>query len=139
MKRRFLHDLPLPFAVVCYTLVAIVLSLICYLPFYFIIGGLARIGFVFAIVIPGMVAPAISFVLLRLSRRLERAQSALKQATAAAESASQAKSEFLATMSHELRTPLNHIIGFTELVLDERLGPMSEDRRGYLSDALGSF
>jgi len=40
----------------------------------------------------------------------------MRQARAAAEAASQAKSRFLANMSHELRTPLNSIVGFTQLV-----------------------
>ena len=39
----------------------------------------------------------------------------LVRATEAAEQASQAKSEFIATISHELRTPLQSVIGFSEL------------------------
>ena len=40
--------------------------------------------------------------------------------------ASRLKSEFVANMSHELRTPLNSIVGFTELMIDERFGPLPE-------------
>lgn len=45
------------------------------------------------------------------------------------------KSDFLAKVSHEVRTPLNSIIGFAELMNEEQLGPISNERyRGYIRD-----
>jgi len=67
-----------------------------------------------------------------------RTEVELKKAKAAADKANQAKSGFLANMSHELRTPLNHIIGFTEMVVDNKFGQLNEKQNKYLTNVLQS-
>lgn len=58
-------------------------------------------------------------------RERRRTEEARRTALVLAESASQAKTNFLTGMSHELRTPLNAIIGFSEMIKDGVLGPVS--------------
>jgi len=62
----------------------------------------------------------------RAAERERRARREAEVARAAAEAASQAKSEFVAALNHELRTPLQAITGFTELLRTLDLPP---DRR----------
>ena len=87
--------------------------------------------------------------LIRLNKGLEervaertaeirKSNEMLKKAAETADAANQTKSDFFANMSHELRTPLNHIIGFTEIVLEQHFGEINKTQREYLSDVLNS-
>ena len=65
---------------------------------------------------------------LRDMTQWKRAEEELIEARRAAEEASATKTEFLTRVSHEIRTPLNAIIGFSELMAEERFGPIGNQR-----------
>jgi PAS domain S-box-containing protein len=65
----------------------------------------------------------------------EKAEIALLAAKNEAETANQAKSEFLARTSHEIRTPIHGVMGTINLVMDSKLEP---DQRQYLTLAMTS-
>jgi len=58
----------------------------------------------------------------------------LEQQNRRMQEANRLKSEFLANMSHELRTPLNAVIGFSEVLVDERAGPLNDTQHDFLTD-----
>src|SRR5882724_4289476 len=62
----------------------------------------------------------------------KRTEELLMRAKEDAERASKFKDQFLSTMSHELRTPLNAVLGFSDLLADERYGPLNDRQRRYI-------
>lgn len=60
---------------------------------------------------------------------------ALRAALRQAEMANKMKASFLAAMSHELKTPLNAVLGFSEIIRDQVLGPVGQQAyRDYAGD-----
>jgi PAS domain S-box-containing protein len=76
---------------------------------------------------------------LRDMTTFKKAEGELVGAKRAAEEASAQKSDLLAKISHEIRTPLNAIIGFAEVMLEERFGSIGNERyKEYLRDVHAS-
>jgi len=63
----------------------------------------------------------------------KRTEELLMRAKEDAERASKFKDQFLSTMSHELRTPLNAVLGFSDLLADERYGPLNDRQQRYVA------
>jgi PAS domain S-box-containing protein len=73
--------------------------------------------------------------LLRDLTHWKKVEQELDSARRQAERASALKSDFLAKVSHEIRTPLNAILGFAEVITEERFGAIGNERyRDYLKD-----
>ncbi len=79
----------------------------------------------------GQLGRALASMAQAISHResdLATAMAALEQSRDEAVRANRAKSEFLGNMSHELRTPLNAVMGFSEMMKTEALGPLGSAR-----------
>jgi two-component system, sensor histidine kinase len=71
--------------------------------------------------------------------RLERQSGKLTEALQTAEEASRAKTTFITHMSHEFRTPLNGILGLSEMIATEILGPVGNPKyKEYAWDIVSS-
>jgi signal transduction histidine kinase len=82
------------------------------------------------LMLSGRVAGAVALV-QDVTERVAR-EAELRDALERAESASQAKSDFMAAMSHELRTPLGAILGYADLLSTEIVGPLSDLQKQHM-------
>ncbi|MFZ3185247.1 MAG: response regulator [Pseudomonas sp.] len=74
----------------------------------------------------------------RLDDEVKISRARLQEQNRKLEMGSQYKNNFLSSMSHELRTPLNAVLGFSEVLLDEMLGPLNDKQKQYCREIYNS-
>lgn len=74
----------------------------------------------------------------RLDDEVKTSRARLEEQNRKLEMGSQYKNNFLSSMSHELRTPLNAVLGFSEVLLDEMLGPLNDKQKQYCREIYNS-
>ena len=93
---------------------------------------LLMIALVFILLAAGVIA--FVFLIMWQHQRLRHSNVSLVELSERLHEANLTKDRFLASMSHELRTPLNAVLGFSEIMRDQHLGPISERYRSYADD-----
>lgn len=79
------------------------------------------------------------FAVFRDLTQIKKTETELLSARRQADRSATAKADVLARISHEVRTPLNAIIGFADVMIDQRFGPLGNERYGeYLRDIRAS-
>src|SRR5438105_15717811 len=68
------------------------------------------------------------FAVFRDLSQVGKSESELREARRLADRAASAKADMLARISHEVRTPPNAIIGFAEVMIDQRFGALGNER-----------
>ena len=81
---------------------------------------------------------AIEQMNLELESKVRERTDELMQLNEQLRQASQHKSEFLSNMSHELRTPLSAILGYADLMLGGRVGPLQPRQEEFIADMRAS-
>jgi PAS domain S-box-containing protein len=103
-----------------------------------VIGREASGGFIPLFMAIGRLSSSNGFcAVIRDITQWKRTEEELRNAKRVAETANAHKSDFLARVSHEIRTPLNAIIGFADIMADERFGPIGHSRYAEYSSDIG--
>ncbi|MDD2553753.1 MAG: ATP-binding protein, partial [Desulfotomaculaceae bacterium] len=103
---------------------------------YNLLGHIFQV-FSFAFIFKAIIDDALG-MLYETNKTLARQWEMLSEKNQQLLEADRLKDEFLANTNHELRTPLSAIIAFTEILLDERTGPLNAIQKDYLEEVSDS-